>query len=450
MCCEGEKGKSMTAISVSRIGKGYPIYKNKLHRLAETMCPFWGIGHDTFRALDEVTFRVDQGETLGIIGENGAGKSTLLRILAGIVRPDRGDCRVEGRISTLLELGAGFDPECTGLENLRMQAALLGFSKSEINERRRAILEFADIGDFIRQPVKTYSSGMMVRLAFAIAVSAEPDVLIIDEALAVGDIFFQAKCFAKLKEYKNKGTTIVFVSHDLISVKKLCDRVIWLEKGKIREEGEAGMICEKYLAAGIAGREHVGMASAASGGGIKTGKADNESVCPDLPGNADILWIGDRRKLIASGTGEAEIEAAFFIDADGKATRFIHTGQPCCFTMVVRFRKDTDKPLFGFELENVKGDRVYGVNNYMVGKELPSIKKGTRCQVSFRLDLPRIHSGEYLVTPAVASGIQEKHVIHDRLHNFDTVTVENEGYDMALIELEASFAITALKEEPDE
>ena len=216
----------MNVIDVRDVTKVYKLYKDPKDRFREAVNPFHKKYGEPFYALNHVSFQVGSGETVGIIGTNGSGKSTILKIITGVIQATEGSVEVNGKVSALLELGAGFDMDYSGVANIFMNGAVLGFSREEMEKKKNDILEFADIGDFVYQPVKTYSSGMLVRLAFALAINVEPEILIIDEALAVGDAFFQAKCFNKLEEIKNSGTTILFVSHDIVSVKKLCSRAV--------------------------------------------------------------------------------------------------------------------------------------------------------------------------------------------------------------------------------
>ena len=232
------------AIQVEHLSKMYKLYNKPSDRLKEALGMKVKV-REHF-ALNDVNFQVSRGETVGIIGTNGSGKSTVLKIITGVVSPTKGEVKVDGRISALLELGAGFNGEYSGLENVYLNGTMIGFSKEEIDSKLDDILTFADIGDFIYQPVKTYSIGMFVRLAFAVAINIDPDILIVDEALSVGDVFFQAKCYRKFEEFKQKGKTIVFVSHDLNSISRYCDRVILLNKGNILDEGDPKKIVDLY------------------------------------------------------------------------------------------------------------------------------------------------------------------------------------------------------------
>ena len=235
-----------TVIKVDNVTKMYKLYDNPKDRLKEALIPTKKKRYKEHYALNGVSFDVKKGETVGIIGTNGSGKSTILKIITGVLNPTSGKVEIEGRISALLELGAGFNSEYTGIENVYLNGTMSGFSKEEIDERLDDILSFADIGDFVYQPVKTYSSGMLVRLAFAVSINIDPEILIVDEALSVGDVFFQAKCFRKFEDFKKQGKTILFVSHDLSSVQKYCDRVVLLNKGNKLAEGSARDMINLY------------------------------------------------------------------------------------------------------------------------------------------------------------------------------------------------------------
>ena len=234
------------AISINDISKVYKLYDNPMDRLKESLGLTRQKKYKEHYALDHVSFQVHKGETVGIIGTNGAGKSTILKIITGVLSPTQGEVVVDGRISALLELGAGFNQEYSGIENVYLNGTMIGFTKEEIDAKLQDILDFADIGDFVYQPVKTYSSGMFVRLAFAVAINIEPEILIVDEALSVGDVFFQAKCYRKFEEFKKMGKTILFVSHDLSSIGKYCDRVVLLNQGKKLAEGDAKEMVNLY------------------------------------------------------------------------------------------------------------------------------------------------------------------------------------------------------------
>ena len=237
---------SANAITVKDVTKVYRLYDKPIDRLKESLSPTHKSYHKDFYALNGLSFNVEKGQTVGIIGTNGSGKSTILKIITGVLTPTTGQVDVEGKISALLELGAGFNMDYTGIENIYMNGTMMGYSRKEMDEKLQDILDFADIGDFVYQPVKTYSSGMFVRLAFALNINVEPEILIVDEALSVGDVFFQAKCYRKMEEIKQRGTTILMVTHDMGSIIKYCDKVVLLNKGEFIAEGEPGRMVDLY------------------------------------------------------------------------------------------------------------------------------------------------------------------------------------------------------------
>ena len=423
----------MDVIKVENVTKVYPMYDKPSDRLKEALSPFHKSYHHDFFALENISFHIGAGETVGIVGTNGSGKSTILKIITGVLNPTQGTSETNGKISALLELGAGFNMDYTGLENLYMNGTMMGYTRDEMEERIPGILEFADIGDFINQPVKTYSSGMFVRLAFALAISVEPEILIVDEALSVGDAFFQAKCFHKLEEIKKSGTTILFVSHDMMSVKKLCKRAIWLEQGVVRMDGDAGDVCEAYLSMQIAEnnrRKFKAVQSVQQTKHMVQAEVSKETVAYK---RADY----SRCKNI-SQTGAADMLSFYIRDRDGNDVNVIKTQKMYTFGIVAKFNEEVKNALFGFELENAKGTKLISINNYMTDRVLKVAEKGHIYEVEFEVEIPRICSGEYLITPAIAEGIQDNHLVHCRLHNYMMITVENEGgYNFALIELDA-------------
>ncbi len=235
-----------TAIKVSHLTKVYKLYDKPIDRLKESLHPLKKKYHKDFYALNDVSFEIKKGETVGIIGKNGAGKSTLLKIITGVLTPSSGHVHVNGRIASLLELGAGFNPEYTGIENIYLQGTLMGYTHEEMETKINEILAFADIGDFVHQPVKMYSSGMFARLAFSVAINVEPDILIVDEALSVGDMAFQEKCILKMKSMLNNQRSILFVSHSLPSIRNFCHKAIWIKDGKMEMNNESNIVCEAY------------------------------------------------------------------------------------------------------------------------------------------------------------------------------------------------------------
>lgn len=424
----------MSAITVENLTKVYKLYNDPKDRFKEAVNPFKKVYSEPFYALRDISFSVEKGETVGIIGTNGSGKSTILKIITGVIRQTEGQVEVNGKVSALLELGAGFDMEYSGVENIYMNGAVLGFTREQMEEKIDEILEFADIGDFVYQPVKTYSSGMLVRLAFALAINVEPEILIIDEALAVGDAFFQAKCFHKLEEIKAGGTTILFVSHDIVSVKKLCSRAIWIEKGNLREIGPSGEVCEKYMSAQIIRTNEENEKILAQ---MKPGEHDDVQSCGEVNEIVHFPRFVTEHAEAMTTTGRADLLSFYIMDENGRQVSLLETRKTYKFGIVGRFNEDIEHALFGFELEDLKGVRIFGINNFMQHKSISMAKKGMVYEVSFRFELPRFHKGEYLVTPAIAAGTQDNHVVLARAHNCQTIVVDNDGYNIAMLELDA-------------
>lgn len=427
----------MSVIEVNDVTKIYKLYKDPMDRFKEAIHPFHKQYSTPFYALRNVSFQVEKGETVGIIGTNGSGKSTILKIITGVIQASEGTVKVDGTVSALLELGAGFDMEYTGVENIYMNGAVLGFSKEEMDRKKEEILNFADIGDFVNQPVKTYSSGMLVRLAFALAINVEPEILIIDEALAVGDAFFQAKCFHKLEEIKAAGTTILFVSHDIVSVKKLCSRAIWLDRGNIREIGEAKEVCEKYL--GMQIEEQNKKKKKLVGQLILENTITKEAVWAKE--ECSFKKIDLEKADGESGTKTGEIISFYIRDEQKNDVVVLETGKTYYFGLLTKFHEDIDNVLFGFEMENTKGVKLFSVNNFLTDEVLPHVKSGEWYEVSFEIKLPRICATEYLISPSLAAGNQENHIVLHRIHNGMKIDVDNQGYNLSLIELDtkASF-----------
>jgi len=403
-----------------------------MDRFKEAIHPFHKLYSKPFYALKNVSFEIAKGETVGIIGTNGSGKSTILKIITGVIQPSEGSIDVQGKISALLELGAGFDMDYSGVENIYMNGAVLGFSREEMEKKKDEILEFADIGSFVYQPVKTYSSGMLVRLAFALAINVEPEILIIDEALAVGDAFFQAKCFDKLESIKASGTTILFVSHDIVSVKKLCSRAIWLEKGNLREIGEAKSVCEKYLSMQIEeqNREKKQLVEKM----VLENTVKKEVVKSNK--TSSFKRIDMSNAAGESGTKSGEIISFYIRDEQGNDVTVLQTGEIYFFGLLTRFYDNVDNVLFGFEMENTKGTKLFSVNNFLTDEVLPHVNAGEIYEVSFEVKLPRICATEYLVSPSLAAGSQDNHIVLHRIHNYMKIDVDNQGYNLSLIELD--------------
>jgi homopolymeric O-antigen transport system ATP-binding protein len=355
------------ALRVQGVAKQYRTYTRPGDRLKESLTRGLLRRHKEFWALHAVSFELDKGEIVGIIGPNGCGKSTLLQIIAGTLEPTHGDVWHEGRISALLELGAGFDPEFTGSENVYMNASLLGFSRRETDALFPQIERFAEIGDFITQPVKTYSSGMYVRLAFAIAASVEPEILIIDEALAVGDAVFQHRCLRRIKELHERGTTVLFVSHDVAAIRALCSRAILMSHGRIISDGDPADVLNRYQEI-VMERE-------------RAYDAESEALSEATPPEAtafEPLSFSYRH-----GNRDAEIVVAELNGATNRRVEIVETGAPLTMKVAARFSADITDPVFGFLIRNRHGISAYGTNTHEQKLQLGPVRCGEIVEVTF-------------------------------------------------------------------
>jgi ABC-type polysaccharide/polyol phosphate transport system ATPase subunit len=371
-------------IRVENVGKVYRLYERPEDRLREALHPLRRRYHRDFHALGNVSFRVRRGETVGIIGRNGSGKSTLLKILTGVLSPTSGTVHAAGRVSSLLELGAGFNPEFTGLENVFLQGTMTGFTREEMRSRLPRILAFADIGNFIGQPVKHYSSGMFVRLAFACAVSTEPDILIVDEALAVGDAAFQVKCMSHMKRIQEQGTTILLVTHDVNMVRTFCSRVLWVDNGELRMDGSPRDVTARYLEA-LLGPEP----TEAAAPGESERRTPPKSVGGDAPDRraSDLPALDKRTDLIRWGSGEVRMVAVAFGDGPSAGSAVFEHGGPIHVEFEARVVQPTSDPNLGFGLgiRNVKGLDIITYTTYEAGYRFPPPLPGTTFRVSCRL-----------------------------------------------------------------
>jgi ABC-type polysaccharide/polyol phosphate transport system ATPase subunit len=388
--------------SGSDLSKCFRIYENPSDHLKEILTlgkrPF----HSEFWAVRDVSFDVEKGTCLGIIGENGSGKSTLLRMIAGVVRPTSGTVSVTGRTAALLELGAGFNPQFTGRDNVALNASIMGFTRAETEERLPSIERFAEIGDFIDRPVKTYSSGMFVRLAFAVAIHMDPEVLIVDEALSVGDIFFQQRCMRRIHALKADGVTILFVSHDLGAVRNLADQTLWMEHGRARMIGPTEDVASRYLAS-MTTRGRADARRSASIGESLAGETDlplEEDAETRMPEFLEHLPNVDRRY----GNGKARIAGIGVFNRDGNPIVSAGQGDRVCVRVWVEFLDEVACPNVGFMLRNRLGEDVFGTNMLNEGELMTAAATGERVWVDFVLDVPHLHSGFYYLSPAVADG----------------------------------------------
>lgn len=370
------------SIKIDNITKVYRLYEKPIDRLKEALSFVKKSYHKEHYALKNLSFQIEKGETVGIIGVNGAGKSTILKIITGVLSPTEGSVTVNGKISALLELGAGFNPEYTGMENIYLNGTMMGFSRGEINERLNDILDFADIGDFINQPVKTYSSGMFVRLAFAVAINVEPDVLIIDEALSVGDVFFQQKCYKKIKELAGRSTVLI-VSHDLNAMTKFCKRIIVMSEGTKAFDGDPNEAIAKYF-------------KIKQGSGRTTVKTENTNVL-----DYSEYKVPDSKNY--SGKMDVVIEK-YFYSIDGEAfSESCQRDSEFKISMLINSNIDIPDPIIGYQIRDKYGNEVFGQTSLTSEVEQFEIKSG-RNIINFTFDWPEIREGHYFITLGIGNG----------------------------------------------
>jgi ABC-type polysaccharide/polyol phosphate transport system ATPase subunit len=359
------------ALRVENVSKQYRIYARPGDRLKESLTRGRLKRHREFWALRGVSFEVESGTTTGIIGPNGCGKSTLLQIIAGTLEPTEGSVYREGRVAALLELGAGFDPEGTGVENVYMNAALMGLSRRETERLFPDIERFAEIGQFIHQPVKTYSSGMFVRLAFAVAANVEPDILVIDEALAVGDAVFQHRCLRRIKEIQERGATVLFVSHDAAAVRALCSRAVLMSAGRVLADGPPSEVLNHYQK--IVMEREQAFEEETAGDDAQSGGDGAEVFAP-------------LRYTYRHGDGSAEIVSAELLDASRRPVGVVETGTPVSVRVRARFQREVDDAVFGFLINDSRGVHAYGTNTKEQRIDFGRLRRGELVEVSFAFD----------------------------------------------------------------
>lgn len=400
---------SEIAIKVDDVSKMYKMYDKPMDRLKESLGLTRRKCYKEHYALNHISFQVYKGETVGIIGTNGAGKSTILKIITGVLGSTAGQVQVNGRISALLELGAGFNSEYTGIENVYLNGTMIGFSKEEIDAKLSDILDFADIGDFVYQPVKTYSSGMFVRLAFAVAINIEPEILIVDEALSVGDVFFQAKCYRKFEEFKQMGKTILFVSHDLNAISKYCDRVILLNKGKRESEGDPKEMVDLY--------KQLIVNQTATTDGSRAKRTGREEIPDHWYGifdmNPNVQEYGDKKAVMT---------AFQILDEKGLHTNTIEKGKEFTLQVRVRYLEDVDDPIYAFSLKNLRGTEISGTNTMYEKIAIQPRKKGQVDIVSYRQKMD-MQGGEYLISFGCTGYEGGEFVVHHRLYDVGSIVV---------------------------
>lgn len=422
-------------IRVQNVTKLYKLYDKPFDRLKESLGLTRQKRYKEHYALHNLSFDIKKGDCVGIIGTNGAGKSTILKIITGVLNPTEGEVVINGRISALLELGAGFNMEYTGIENIYLNGTMLGFSREEIDTKLNDILTFADIGEFVYQPVKTYSSGMFVRLAFAVAINIDPEILIVDEALSVGDVFFQAKCYNKFEEFKKLGKTILFVSHDLGSISKYCDRVILLNKGRKLNEGTPKEMINIYKKVVVNQYDD----SAENG-------LDNESVYAKEKHNTidddnqefeQKTWKSFytiNPNLDAYGDGSAEIIDFAVIDSEGNVTNTIEKGTDFQIRSKVLFHKEISNPIFTYTFKDIQGTAITGTNTMYEKVNVDIARAGEVYVASFTQNM-NLQGGEYLLSISCTGYANGDFHVYNRLYDVINITVVSEQntvgyYDM--------------------
>ena len=415
------------AISVNDVSKMYKLYDNPMDRLKESLGLSRKKKYKEHYALNHVSFQVHRGETVGIIGTNGSGKSTILKIITGVLSPTAGEVAVNGRISALLELGAGFNGEYSGLENVYLNGSMIGFSREEIDAKLQSILDFADIGDFVYQPVKTYSSGMFVRLAFAVAINIDPEILIVDEALSVGDVFFQAKCYRKFEEFKEMGKTILFVSHDLSSIGKYCDRVVLLNKGEKLAEGGAKEMVNLYRRVLVNQYEDADQSENKEGSTAENGQSGNNASGEnghDGQGSQKLMKdsLNLNPQVLEYGSKLGEIVDFAIRDDTGMITNVIEKGKEFSVQMKVNFQADVSDPIFAFTLKDLKGTEITGTNTMYEHTPLKPQKAGDVREITFKQVMP-LEAGEYMLCLGCTGYKDGDFTVVHRLYDVCNLTV---------------------------
>lgn len=430
------------AINVTDVTKVYRLYEKPIDRLKESMSISHKNYHRDFYALNQLSFQVKKGETVGIIGTNGSGKSTILKIITGVLTPTSGQVSVAGKISALLELGAGFNMDYTGIENIYMNGTMMGYTKKEMDAKLKDILDFAEIGEFVHQPVKTYSSGMFVRLAFALAINVDPEILIVDEALSVGDVFFQAKCYRRMEEIRKNGTTILMVTHDMGSIIKYCDKAVLLNKGEFISEGEPGRMVDLYKKI-LAGQldslkeepeengkpqEHIPDYPKEKGFGQKSpGEGAGRLMKDRLSINADRTEYGD---------GRAEIYDLGLFDERGNITNLLLKGELFTIRERIRFYTGLEAPIFTYTIKDKKGTDLTGTNTMFEAADIKPVESGDEYTVEFTQRMT-LQGGEYLLGMSCTGFEQGEHVVYHRLYNVTNITVISNKNTVGVYDMES-------------
>jgi len=420
------------AIKVENLNKVYKLYNRPVDRLKDSLGLTKKKCYKEHYALNNVNVEIKKGETVGIIGTNGSGKSTILKIITGVLNPTEGNVEINGRISALLELGAGFNMEYTGIENVYLNGLMIGFTREEIDAKLQEIIDFADIGDFIHQPVKTYSSGMFVRLAFAVAINIDPEILIVDEALSVGDVFFQNKCYHKFEEFKKLGKTILFVSHDLGSIAKYCDRVVLLNKGvKLNEGSPKDMInIYKKLLVNQYEEEKKENPSFID----KSQKSGWKSNFTINPGKTEY------------GSKKAEFVDFAIIDEYGNMTNAIDKGSEFIIREKIHFNETIKEPIFTYTIKDLKGTEITGTNTMFEDKTLPVVEAGQTVEVEFKQAMD-LQGGEYLLSMGCTGYVNGEFTVYHRLYDLLNISVVSHKNTVGFYDMNSQVSIKEYSED---
>lgn len=437
-------------IQVSGLTKSFRTYQSPGKRLAQIVFePIYSVlglespkFYDEFHALKDISMSVAAGETVGILGSNGAGKSTLLQLVCQTLNPTSGHCKIHGRVAALLELGSGFNPDFSGRENVFLNAMILGLTQEEVSERYDSIVQFAGIGDFIDKPVKTYSSGMTVRLAFAVIAHVDADILIVDEALSVGDAFFVQKCMRFIRKFMERGT-VLFVSHDTGAILNLCDRAIWLEQGAVKEQGDPDKVVPRYLAFQHQASE-VPADEEPNGGCSESTEEDEVTLFRDM--RSDFINASNLRNDIevidcfidseSYGAGGALIDSVLITDLSGTRVAWLVGGELVVLRVECALHEDLHNPIIGFQLKDRLGQVIFGENTFLRYIDEPcTFAKGQRIAGVFEFPFPRLPPGEYVFNAAIAEGTQENHIQHHWLHDALRLVVQHSSTCHGLVSM---------------
>lgn len=417
---------SNLAISVNSLTKIYPLYNNPKDRLKEALHPMRKKYHEDFYALRDVTFEVEKGDSLGIVGQNGSGKSTLLKILSRVLTPSSGSFEVSGRVISLLELGSGFNPELTGLENIYFYGTILGFSKKMIDERLDEIIAFADIGRFIGQSLKTYSSGMRSRLAFSVASHVDPDILILDEVLAVGDLRFKQKCYRVMREIIDKKKTVILVTHSMGAVTSFCNKALWLNEGKVQEIGTASDVVKRYIGFMSYGLESASLTQAMSDDEdeILTRKNEKTETKQQLQ-EIDIKWINVSKYESFGEYGGVIEKIALYNRDTGEKVDVLKGGEWLSLYTKIIAKQDFLSPGLGIRILDKLGNAVFTVNNYLYNMPLGTFSSGESLIIRTDFKFPLLKRGKYTSSVSLSEGDQENHIQHHWIHDALIIEIQN-------------------------